>query len=119
MAQEAGSAVQDSVLAYHPQSEKLVLVESAKQHLQMDGIEGLAEVSLERINKLGGYVTERYKHLKHFHDLLREEDFSLFKVVSSEASWSWAMSGPRSWAPGPSGSWAYSLPPRSSSRSRG
>jgi len=82
LAQQAGSALQDSVLAYHPQSEKLVLVEAAKQRLQMDGIEGLAELSLDRVHRFGGYVTERYTHLKHFHDLLREEDFSLLKVDS-------------------------------------
>ena len=80
LAEEAGATIQDSVLAYHPQSGKTVLIENSRKYLEMDGLEGLGEEALLRVKNQGVYVSERYKNLHQFPQLLREEGFSMLGV---------------------------------------
>ena len=71
---------ESAVFAYHPESSRILVIPDFKLSLQISGVEGLYEETLDAVNLRGHYSAELFEHVQNVDDLFNPEGFSYAKV---------------------------------------
>ena len=97
LATKEETTVEQAAFAYHPESSRVLVIPDFKQSLQISGIEGLFEESLDAVNLRGHYSSQLFENIQSVEDLFLPEGFSYIKVVTtSNISSIWDTCGQRS-----------------------